>query len=127
MTQRMRLVTVPGFEEILLEEENGADDDTDPVSLLWRTYRKGHPLMELYNSMGPAVRLEIDPKKVPNPAKRPQAATSKFVTACINVLNFGVDDSFIIADLFGDDTAGFVKVGQARPNCETPCALTNII
>ncbi|KAF2753965.1 hypothetical protein EJ05DRAFT_444058 [Pseudovirgaria hyperparasitica] len=110
LTQRQRLATVPGIEEILLAEESSADDDTDPATLLWRTYRKGYPLMEIYNAMNPAVRLEIDPVKVPNPARRPHAATSKFVTACITELKFGLEDRFIIADLYGDDTTGFVKV-----------------
>ncbi|KAK1076421.1 Guanine nucleotide exchange factor for Cdc42p, partial [Friedmanniomyces endolithicus] len=37
---RQRLLGVPGFREWLEEEEEEADDDTDPVTLLWRTFRR---------------------------------------------------------------------------------------
>ncbi|MBE7179820.1 MAG: hypothetical protein INR71_01210, partial [Terriglobus roseus] len=75
---RQRLLTVPDFAEILREEEEDADEDTDPVTLLWRTFRRGNPLMTIYNALNPRVRLEIDETKVKD-IKRPQAATMKFL------------------------------------------------
>jgi len=102
---------LPDFEQILSEEEEDADDDTDPVTLLWRTLRRGYPLLALYNALDPAVRLEVDPTKVAT-KNRGKAATSKFLQACVNVLKFPSEECFIITDLYGDDTTGFVKVSS---------------
>ncbi|KAK8237614.1 Pleckstrin homology domain-containing protein [Phyllosticta capitalensis] len=104
-----RLRNVPGFEEVLLEEERSADEDTDPVTLLWRTFRRGYPLMIIYNALEPPVKLEVDKNKV-SEKKREQAATYKFLSACINQLKFPSEDCFVISDLYSDDTTGFVKV-----------------
>lgn len=109
LTLSRRLGTVPGFAEILREEEEAADEDTDPVTLLWRTFRKGYPLMTIYNALDPDVRLEVDKSKV-SEKKREQAATYKFLSACINQLKFPSEECFVISDLYGDDTTGFVKV-----------------
>ncbi|KAF2137564.1 uncharacterized protein K452DRAFT_301766 [Aplosporella prunicola CBS 121167] len=108
---RRRLKNVPDFEQTLLEEEEFADEDTDPVTLLWRTFRRGYPLMTIYNALEPEVRLEVDKNKV-SEKKREQAATYKFLSACINQLKFPAEDCFVISDLYGDDTTGFVKVAK---------------
>lgn len=108
---RARLMNVPGVRVILEEEEEDADEDTDPVTLLWRTFRRGYPLMTLYNALNPAEPLYVDESKVRD-VKRPQAATFKFLQACIRDLRFPSEDCFIISDLYGDDTTGFVKVAS---------------
>jgi cell division control protein 24 len=105
-----RLRMVPGFEHYLDMEEQAADEDTDPVTVLWRTFRRGYPLMAIYNALKPRTRLEIDETKVTE-KKRPQAATFKFLQACLTELKFPAEECFIITDLYGDDTTGFVKVG----------------
>jgi cell division control protein 24 len=104
---RMRLRGLPGFDEALLEEEEEAGMDADPVTILWRFFRRGYPLMELYNSLGPRTLLEVDVTTV-REAKRGQAATFKFIQACMKELN--ITECFMILDLYGDDTTGFVKV-----------------
>src|ERR1700760_3654649 len=78
---RQRLSAFPGFEDKLQEEEEDAGDDADPVTILWRFLRRGYPLMELYNALGPRTMLEVDPNKVQE-KKRGQAATYKFMQAC---------------------------------------------
>ena len=105
---RQRLYGVPGFREVLEEEEESADEDTDPVTLLWRTFRKGYPLMLLYNALQPAAPLEIGPGVKAD--KRGKAATFKFLQACVNELKFLQEECFIVTDLYGDDTTGFAKV-----------------
>lgn len=107
---RQRLKGVPGLEDELLQEEEDADEDTDIVTLLWRTFRRGYPLMAIYNALQPRVPLTIDETKL-NEKKRGQAATFKFLQACVNELKIPTDELFIITDLYGDDTTGFVKVG----------------
>lgn len=108
---QQRLRSVPDFEQWLVEEEQDADDDTDPVTLLWRTFRRGYPLMTIYNALNPKVRLEVDESRVAE-KKRGQAATFKFLQACMAELNFPATECFIITDLYGDDTTGFVKVAK---------------
>lgn len=106
---------MPGFEEELLEEEE-AEAKLDPVSIVWRFLRRGLPLLALFNALGQGEPLEVDPNKVKE-AKRPHAASVKFIGACKSQL--GITDAFIVSDLFGDDTTGIVKVGRlnlARPD-----------
>ena len=107
---RQRLHGVPGFSESLLEEEEDADEDTDPVTLLWRTFRRGYPLMLLYNALRPNQPLTI-PVGV-REEKKGKAATFKFLQACSTDLGFPLEEMFIISDLYGDDTTGFVKVAK---------------
>lgn len=94
------------------EAEEEADEDTDPVTLLWRTFRRGYPLMTIYNASNPTVPLELDENRFAKAGdeKKSKAATFKFIQACIQELSFPSEEMFIISDLYGDDTTGFVKV-----------------
>ncbi|KAF1950932.1 hypothetical protein CC80DRAFT_220235 [Byssothecium circinans] len=107
-----RLRAIPGFERWLTEEENKADSDDDPVTLLWRTFRRGFPLLDIYNALNPRVRLIVDNSKMNegNAKKFEKMATYKFLQACIQELEFPPEERPIIGDLYGDDTTGFVKV-----------------
>lgn len=107
---RQRLYAVPGFSDSLIEEEEDADEDTDPVTLLWRTFRRGYPLMMLYNALRPEKLLALGPGVRED--KKGKAATLKFLSACINELKFPAEECFIVTDLYGDDTTGFVKVAR---------------
>jgi len=107
---RQRLLGVPGFNDSLLEEEEYSDEDTDPVTLLWRTFRRGYPLQLLYNALRPTQPLQLN--MALKEEKRGKAATFKFLQACVNDLKFPADECFIVTDLYGDDTTGFVKVAR---------------
>lgn len=107
---RQRLLGVPGFNESLMEEEEDADEDTDPVTLLWRTFRRGYPLMLLYNALRPSQPLSL-PQGVKED-KKAKAATFKFIQACNSDLKIPQDELFIVTDLYSDDTTGFVKVAR---------------
>lgn len=114
LTLQMRLRAIPGFERWLIEEEDRADDDepVDPVTLLWRTFRRGYPLMELYNALGPRTLLAIPNAKGDEKSqkKHEKMATYKFIQACVGELAISQENCFILMDLYGDDTTGFVKV-----------------
>ncbi|EMC98223.1 hypothetical protein BAUCODRAFT_54700, partial [Baudoinia panamericana UAMH 10762] len=110
VTLRQRLLAVPGFADSLMMEEDEADDDTDPVTVLWRTFRRGVPLMELYNALEPEKRLMLG--NGIRDDKKGKAATFKFLQACVNELKFPQEECFIVTDLYGDDTTGFVKVAK---------------
>lgn len=109
MTLKQRLLAVPGFVDILHDEEAAADADVDIVTLLWRTFRKGRPLVALYDTLRPDQPINVDVSRY-NIEKQGKALTSSFLRYCINELAFSVEDCFIIYDLYGDDTTGFVKV-----------------
>lgn len=109
---RKRLSEVPGFEQHIVEmedEEAEADDSTDPVTSMWNCLRRGYPLMTIYNALQPRVPLEVDPSKVAE-SKIGKAATFKFLQACLTDLRFPANECFLITDLYGGDTTGFVKV-----------------
>ena len=107
---RQRLKGVPNFDAFLEEEEQGADEDTDPVTLLWRTFRRGYPLLALYNVLRPDKPIQPDLSTISSEVKKGKAMTFKFLNALIGDLKFRIEDCFIIFDLYGDDTTGFVKV-----------------
>ena len=109
---QMRLRLIPGFARWMADEEDKLDDDADPVTLLWRTFRRGYPLVELYNALDPRVPLSIPNSKNDEKSmkKHEKMATYKFLEACLNALGMSQGECFIIGDLYGDDTTGFVKV-----------------
>ncbi len=113
---KMRLAQVPGFSKHIaeMEAENvTAKDSTDPVASMWDCFRRGYPLMTIYNALNPVVPLKVDESKL-GEAKIGKAATFKFLQACLTDLRFPSNECFLITDLYGVDTTGFVKV------CKTP-------
>ena len=110
---RTRLAEVPGFAQHIdemEEEEAEVEDSTDPVTSMWNCLRRGYPLMTIYNALKPAVPLKVDRGKI-GEAKVGKAATFKFLQACLTDLMFPSNECFLITDLYGGDTTGFVKVG----------------
>ena len=115
---RQRLGNVPGFEEHIIEmeeeEEDSADEPKDPVTLMWNCLRRGYPLMTIYNASLPARPLKFDATKI-REDKVGKATTFKFLQACMSELQIPPDECFLITDLFGEDTTGFVKVNLVVP------------
>lgn len=83
-----------------------------PVESLWNLLRTGLPLLTIYNCLQPENPLEVDPNA--SEARKPKLAVFKFVEACLKQLKIPPSESFVINDLLGNDTTGFVKV------CPTP-------
>ena len=110
---RRRLAGVPGFQEHIQEmeeEEAEGSDTTDPVTTMWNCLRRGIPLLTLYNAFGPAKPLQVDSNV--SEAKVTKHATFKFLQACITNLKIPAGETFLITDLYGENTTGFVKVGH---------------
>ncbi|KAI5461985.1 Pleckstrin homology domain-containing protein [Mariannaea sp. PMI_226] len=103
---KQRLGQVPGFEPFLEQL-----DPHDPVDPLWNLFRTGYPLLAIYNSLRPAEELKVEDSGA-NEAKKSKIAIFKFVQACMKELNVAPAESFVITDLMGNDTSGFVKVTQ---------------
>lgn len=134
MTLRQRLSAVHGFEtffanqklEYKADQKKKAEEDAeargetkadakidtteiDIVTLIWHTFRKGRPLVVLYETLRPDLPITVDISRY-NEEKQGKALTSSFLRYCINELQFDTADCFIIYDLYADDTTGFVKV-----------------
>lgn len=101
---KQRLSLVPGFEPYLLQL-----DPLDPVDPLWNLLRTGYPLLTIYNSLQPEVPLKVEDMNA-SEAKKPKIAIFRFVQACMKELKVASADCFVITDLMGNDTSGFVKV-----------------
>ena len=67
-------------------------------------------MMDIYNALGPKVRLSVDEST--SDKKKPRMAAYQFIKACVAELKFRSEECFIVGDLYGDDTTGFVKVSN---------------
>lgn len=105
---RERLLLVPDFEPFL-EPIPGTGED--PVSQLWRCFRMGSSLCVLFNAVRPVQLIQDERLKPdlgsPNDMK---AATYHFLQGIRKELGVEGEDSFMIHNLYSDDTNGFVKV-----------------
>ncbi|KAM3483603.1 hypothetical protein MY8738_003024 [Beauveria namnaoensis] len=120
---KQRLAQVPDFQPFLDQL-----DPDEPVDSLWNLFRSGHPLLIIYNC------LQGEPLKVEDPnaseAKKSKIAIFKFVQACLKELQLPPADTFVITDLMGNDTSGFVKVRGARTSPLTfanPLQVTQVV
>ena len=107
-----RLALVPGFEPYLAQLESFSQDDTDggPVESLWRLLRTGYPLLAIYNALDPDNPLQPEEQPTDSDQKRSQRCVYKFLQACHVQLKIPTSDCFMITELRGNDTTGFVKV-----------------
>lgn len=103
---KQRLRQVPGFQPFLDDL-----DPSDPVDPLWNLFRSGYPLLVIYNSLQPAEALKVEDPNA-SEAKKSKIAIFKFVQACMKDLKVPPGECFVITDLMGNDTSGFVKVNH---------------
>ncbi|KAK7980831.1 succinate dehydrogenase iron-sulfur subunit- mitochondrial [Apiospora arundinis] len=108
---KQRLMQVPGFEVHLntLNELSNTGEHGGPVESLWQLLRTGYPLLAVYNSLQPAEPLVVKETEGSD-AKRSKLAVFRFVKACLEKLMIPNSECFVINDLLGNDTTGFVKV-----------------
>lgn len=110
---KQRLTQVPGFEGYLQELEHIERDVTsgDPVEGLWQMFRSGLPLLAIYNALQPEEPLVLAQNDMEaTEIKRAKIAAFKFIRVCLTQLNIPAPECFVINDLLGTDTTGFVKV-----------------
>ncbi|GAA5980486.1 hypothetical protein JCM11641_003410 [Rhodosporidiobolus odoratus] len=83
---------------------------TDPVSQVLNVLRLGSSLCFLFNKLGHAHQLDVNPKATLNNLKACQRGTAHFVMACKQDLKWPESDLFAVNELYGQDTNGVVKV-----------------
>lgn len=113
---KQRLGQVPGFEGYMQElEQRSMDPSAGPVEALWGLLRTGRPLLAIYNALQPARPLSVAHEEQQGVAEEKIAkiAIMRFVGG--TELNLPTSVRFIIADLTGHDTTGFVKVCRSLP------------
>jgi len=122
---KQRLAQVPGFEEYSkqLDQMSQDPDEGGPVESVWKLLRTGHPLLVIYNALEPDKRLAVEDMPNATEEKLSKIAIMKFYQACLNDLKLPPAESFMIKDLTGSDTTGFVKVRTLEYGWGTICAV----
>lgn len=139
LSLRRQLRRVPGFEDAFLKPNDqqqgqagvGADGSStsgeglassisptalpslpdDPVSEVCRCLRLGSSLCYLFNQLGIAEPLDINPDASPTNFKACQKGAAHFIMACSKHLGWTSEDQiFKVTELFSQDTNGTVKV-----------------
>ncbi|KAI2642233.1 Rho guanyl nucleotide exchange factor [Xylaria nigripes] len=112
MALKQRLAKVPNFEIYLqVLDTDSSSSEYNPVESVWKLLKSGDPLLAIYNALKPDVPLKPNDVTA-DPARRPKAATFKFIDACLRQLQIPAAECFIVSDLMNEDTTGFVKVIQ---------------
>jgi cell division control protein 24 len=109
---KQRLAQVPGFETYLEQI-----DESDPVDSLWNLFRNGYPFLAIYNALQSGEPLRVEEANATED-KKSKIAVFKFVQACLKELKIPPAECFVINDVRGNDTSGFVKV--KNPSHRTP-------
>jgi len=124
-----RLYCVEGFEKYLIQGQNNMPNNSsivgtpttengpnniirnDPVTLLWQTFRLGHPLCVLFNALKPQKEAIIEETKPgTSELKTSKMNVYHFLVGCREELKLEPGQIFSITQLYQDDTNGFVKV-----------------
>ncbi|GJN93807.1 hypothetical protein Rhopal_006865-T1 [Rhodotorula paludigena] len=88
----------------------GAGAQTDPVSQVLSVLRLGASLCFLFNQLGHAHQLDVNPQATLSNLKACQRGAAHFIMACKQDLRWPEGDLFAVNELYGQDTNGVVKV-----------------
>lgn len=122
---RDRLWCVPGFGDKYLSEDSplaaasasaaGSSSASalvlnDPVTQLLEVFRRGTPLCELYNLLGPARPLPTDLGDTAVSANACKKFVAKFIMALQHELQFDPDEMFTVMQVYRENTNDWVQV-----------------
>ncbi|BGP43224.1 Guanine nucleotide exchange factor for Cdc42p [Rhodotorula kratochvilovae] len=91
-------------------DAGGAGAQTDPVSQVLSVLRLGASLCFLFNQLGHAHQLDVNPQATLSNLKACQRGAAHFIMACKQDLRWPEGDLFAVNELYGQDTNGVVKV-----------------
>ncbi|GAA5990443.1 hypothetical protein JCM10908_007375 [Rhodotorula pacifica] len=83
---------------------------TDPVSQVLSVLRLGASLCFVFNRLGHAHQLDVNPQATLSNLKACQRGAAHFIMACKQDLQWPEQDLFAVSELYGQDTNGVVKV-----------------
>ncbi|KAF3902644.1 Kalirin [Dactylellina cionopaga] len=112
LKQRLRLI--PGMDKHLdkyATDPENPDLPADPVYQVWHTFRSGAPLVLLYNTLCSEKRLD-GADEMPDSLNKKKALVFRFLKNINEELHLSGEDTFIITNVYSEDTTGFVKVGN---------------
>jgi len=101
----------------------GAGPQTDPVSQVLSVLRLGASLCFLFNQLGHAHQLDVNPQATLSNLKACQRGAAHFIMACKQDLRWPEGDLFAVNELYGQDTNGVVKVRPPFSSSLSPAAL----
>ncbi|EPS41945.1 hypothetical protein H072_4086 [Dactylellina haptotyla CBS 200.50] len=104
---QQRLETIPGMDKYLDMHMN--PENPDPVQQIWQTFRSGAPLVLLYNALCPGKELKGS-DEIPEALNKKKALVFQFLKNINEELHLSGDNTFIISNVYSDDTTGFTKV-----------------
>ncbi|KAF3119386.1 hypothetical protein TWF703_003357 [Orbilia oligospora] len=111
---KKRLELIPGMDRYLEQfatDPEHPDLPADPVYQLWHTFRTGAPLILLYNTLRPDNQVAgVD--EIPDSLNKKKALVFRFLKNINEELCLIGENTFIITNVYGDDTNGFVKVAK---------------
>jgi len=105
-----RLKRVPRFGRWMQGDIRNPYDDAkvELLTMLWKTFQLGHPLIDLYNLVNPRAPLIVDESVPEN--QRARHATLLFLRACIRDLQIPLSECFTLTHMYSYDILGFFKV-----------------
>ena len=105
-----RLKRVPGFGRWMQGGIHNPYDDAEveTLTMLWKIFQLGHPLIDLYNLVNPRAPLIVDESVPEN--HRARYATFLFLRACIKDLQISPFDCSTLTHVCSYDILGFLKV-----------------
>ncbi|KAL1925674.1 uncharacterized protein VTP21DRAFT_557 [Calcarisporiella thermophila] len=107
-----QLHRVPDFERLFKSNgpaHEGGNATTDPLMQVWEIFRRGAPLLHLFNVWRPNHKIDVSARLTPNEKKNEKIYVYYFLTA-LKDLGWREEEMFGISDVFLNDTNGFVKV-----------------
>ncbi|KPV72028.1 uncharacterized protein RHOBADRAFT_39770 [Rhodotorula graminis WP1] len=138
---RQRLLRVPDFRERFFDSTDGGaaggvGPQTDPVSQVLSVLRLGASLCYLFNQLGHAHQLDVNPQATLSNLKACQRGAAHFIMACKQDLRWPEGDLFAVNELYGQDTNGGAllpppdlpdPVPQAGPSDERSLVVREIL
>ncbi|EWZ27919.1 hypothetical protein FOZG_18361 [Fusarium oxysporum Fo47] len=109
---QLQLSQLEWFAELHRQETQRTEDE-NPLSILIAIFRRGTPLLMLFNQLDNSQQERWQNLIASSPTDTvAKLAMVEFVQACVNRLNFQPSDCFTVADLVSLDTTNHIKVIQ---------------
>ncbi|KAF4472476.1 interferon-regulated resistance GTP-binding [Fusarium albosuccineum] len=108
---QLQLSQLEWFAQLQPPKSQKGTEEENPLSALITIFRRGCPLLLLFDQLDSSQRGRWEGLMDPKPSERfAKLAMVEFVQACVRCLDFQPSDCFTVADLMSNDTTNQVKV-----------------